>query len=121
MQDFLKQFESITRNFTKLNYEITQEVLVEVANEMARRLSNATHTKGTGTFAGSWKIKEYKNVKYVYNSAGTKGQDKGIPLSNLAEYSDRGPVAFILETWDRNKDEILRLFVQKMEQRLKNQ
>lgn len=118
--DLQKQMEIIINKFKKINFKYTQEALDECSNETVRRLSGATNTKdGIGFFKSGWKSKKYPNAQYVYNDAGTGGIGKGIPYSNLAEYSSRGPQPFINSTWGKSKTEISKMFIKIMEKKLK--
>lgn len=118
-EDLEREMTDLVNQFRQINFEITQEALEEVSQELAQILASATHTAGTGQMKSSWRVKPYKNVKYVHNVRGTKGIDQGIPLTNLAEYSRRGPQPFIKKTWERHRQTITRRFVQLMEQKLK--
>ena len=117
--DLEKEMRTIVNKFSEKNFKATQESLKEVGAEMANVLTASTPaTKGSGLFRASWKIKSYKNAVYVYNSRGVKGLNAGIPVSNLAEYSARGPKPFIINTFNANKTKIYNDFVKKMKQKI---
>jgi len=117
--DLDKELRTIINKFRKENFKYTQETLAEVGNNMAQILSrNTPTTKGTGLFRSSFKVKPYVNSVYVYNDRGAKGINAGIPISNLAEYSKRGPKPFILNTFNSNKVQIYNDFIKIMQQKL---
>lgn len=121
MQNFAKDFEDITRQFSRQNYKITQEALEEASKKAAMIFSNSTVAIDTGQFKGAWKYQKYPNVIYIFNDRGVNGYGHGggIPISNLAEYSKRGPKPFINSTWEKVKHDVLRTFVSTMEQKIR--
>jgi|SRR5690554_28400 len=118
MIDIEKQFRTVINKFTQKSFDATQEALKTAAEDMAVRLKNATPVD-TGLFKNNWKVKSYHNVCYVYNERGGKGINKGMPLTNISEYSNRGPAPFISKTWERNKNEIKKIFIKDFERRIK--
>ena len=117
--DLEKEMRTVINKFNKKSFNATQESLKEVGIEMSHVLTAATPpTKGSGLFRGSWKIRQYKNAVYVYNERGAKGINAGIPISNLAEYSARGPKPFIINTFNASKTKIYNDFVKKMKQKI---
>jgi len=85
---------------------------------MIKRFERVTPTN-TGFFKRSWDVKLYPNVNYIYNPRGPGGLEKGIPLTQVSEYSRRGPKPFVFKTWERNKSDILNIFKKEFERRLK--
>lgn len=83
---------------------------------MCRRLERITPAD-TGLFKRSWKVKTYPNAGYIYNERGAGGIDKGAPISNIAEFSRRGPDPFIFSAWEKNKNEIKEIFIKEFERR----
>ena len=118
VKDFEKEFRILVNSFKNQNFNVTQEALKIASEEMAKRLMVASPSN-TGLFKSSWKVKQYTNVCYVYNNRGAGGIDKGIPLTNVIEYSRRGPQPFINSLWEKNKNEIKELFIKEFERRMK--
>lgn len=92
-ESFSKQMSRTLRQLKKVNYAITQEVIKTVTEEIKEDMQNATVNVNTGKFKDGWKIKQYKNQAYVYNG----------PLTNIVEYSSRGPRPFIFDTFRQNE------------------
>lgn len=116
--DFEKEFRRIINDFTKISFDATQEALKIAADETARRLMLASPVN-TGLFKSSWGVKQYANVCYVFNNRGAGGIEKGIPLTNIIEYSNRGPNPFIFRTWENIKNEMKEIFIKEFERRIK--
>jgi hypothetical protein len=114
-QEMIKQINMCK----KIGYEATQKALKASGEEMVKRASEATNTNGLGIFKASWKLAPYPNSIYIYNSRGVLGPDKGIPLSNLSEYSARGPHPFILSTFERSKQALFNAFKNEMNKNIR--
>ncbi|MDA3781198.1 MAG: hypothetical protein PF487_13380 [Bacteroidales bacterium] len=109
--NFQKEMATIINKYRKENFKATQKALEIAADELARTMaSNTPAGMGTGLMKRSWGIKKYPNEVYVYNSRGAKGFNLGIPLSNVAEYSRKGPNRFIGRTFEANKQKIVDTF-----------
>lgn len=113
--DFEGEMRKVLNKITEKTFDATQGALKSTADETSKIMASNTHTSGSGIFQRSWSQKDYKNASYVYNSRGVKGTDKGIPISNLAEYSARGPQPFVERTFNANKSRIFNYFIRAME------
>lgn len=112
--EFTKAFESIIKDFANSNFKATQEALYETAQEGTKILSRQTPIR-TGAFKEGWKVEgKYANVKFIYND---RLANNRIPLSNLFEYS-RNHKPFIFQTFNQSQGELLRMFNQKMKEKL---
>ena len=116
--DLETEMRKIVNKYRKINYKATQEALEVAGNNMARRVSRRSPTGATGLFKANWKLKKYPNAVYVYDERGTKGLGAGIPISNLAEYSSRGPKPFIANVLKANERNIYNDFKKTMIQKL---
>lgn len=92
-QSFTRQMDKVLRDFKKKNYAVTQKVIQTVTEEIKEDMQNATTNVNTGKFKDGWKIAKYKNQSYVYNG----------PLTNIVEYSARGPQPFIENTFTQKQ------------------
>lgn len=120
--DFEGEMRKVINKISEKTFDATQDALKDTGSETSKIMSaNTVSMTGTGQFQRSWTQKNYKNAVYVYNSRGTKGSDKGIPISNLAEYSARGPNPFVARTFSANKSRIFSFFIRKMEQNIRKQ
>ncbi len=113
--DFEGEMRKVINQITNKTFDATQAALKDTAQETSKIMESNTHTSGSGIFQRSWGQKDYKNASYVYNSRGVLGTEKGIPISNLAEYSSRGPQPFVERTFGANKSRIFNYFIRKME------
>jgi hypothetical protein len=68
----------------------------------------ATSNVKTGRFKAGWKVKKYPNAKYVYNG----------PLTNIIEFSSRGPKPFIREAWNRIQGDTKRKVINDLRQKI---
>ncbi|MDY0386967.1 MAG: hypothetical protein RBT65_07545 [Methanolobus sp.] len=117
--DLQKEFEIIINKFLKENYKATQESLKKITEIMVNRLTEITPIgKRGGVFKRGWKFKDYFNVNYIYNQEGVLGINSGIPLTNLFEYS-KNHRPFIQLSWNQNKKDIERLFIEDIQKRFK--
>lgn len=119
--DFENEMRNVLNKLTDKTFKATQAALKDTGNETSRILASNTQTSGTGQFQRGWTQKDYKNATYVFNSRGVNGTNKGIPISNLAEYSARGPKPFVERTFNANKSRIFSFFIRKMEQNISKQ
>lgn len=110
-----KEFDKILQEFSKKTFEATQNALKEVTQDMLLRFAQASPI-GTSVinYKSKWNYKSYHNVNYIYNE---KVNQKGIPLSNLLEYSSKGR-PHIRSTWDSNKADIQRKFIAIMQRKI---
>lgn len=92
-ESFAKQMDKTLRQLKKINYAVTQEVIKTVTEEIKEDMQTATVQNKTEKFKEGWKIKQYNNAAYVYNG----------PLTNIIEYSARGPRPFIFNTFSSNE------------------
>lgn len=113
--DLEKQFEKTLQSLTKISFEATQKGLLMAGEETVKIMSSATNTKGSGRFKASWKLKKYPNKVFVYNDR--KGDR--IPLTNIAEYSVRGPKPFIKQTEQTNQNQIKSFTIKKIENEIR--
>lgn len=120
--DFEAEMRKVMNQLTDKTFKATQAALKDTGRETSKIMTaNTVSMAGSGQFQRSWTQKDYKNAVYVYNSRGTKGTNKGIPISNLAEYSARGPKPFVERTFNANKSRIFSFFIRKMEQNISKQ
>ena len=109
--DFQKEMAKQINEFTKISYKATQKALAKAGAELVGIMKrNTPPTRGTGRFQNAWDVKIYPNAVYVFNTRGVKGENKGIPISNLAEYSSRGPEPFIRRTFKANEAKLFETF-----------
>ena len=110
--DLEKQFQKTLQSLNKISYEATQKGLKVAAEETVKIMSAATNPKsGTGAFKRGWKIKRYPNKAFIYNVR--KGGR--MPMTNIAEYSSRGPKPFIKLTEKANENRIRNVLIKKIE------
>ena len=107
--DFKKQFDTAMNIFKKDHYKITQEALKEVNQEIRQTMESASPPGDTGKFRSGWKTKEYPNLAYTWNG----------PLTNVIEYSRRGPQAFIMQTFRRHEMQFGRSVIKKIQNKLR--
>jgi len=84
-------------------------VLEAAADDVKNTMQAATTNVKTGKFKRGWKVKKYPNSKYVYNG----------PLTNIIEFSKRGPKPFIRDTWNRIEADTKRKVINGLRQKLK--
>lgn len=107
--DFKKQFDTAMNKFQRDHYKITQQALKEVNQEMRKTMESASPSGATGQFKAGWKTKEYPNSVYTWNG----------PLTNIIEYSRRGPRAFIMQTFKRHEIQFGKSVIKKIENKLR--
>jgi hypothetical protein len=117
--DFQKEMQTVINKFRKENFKVTQDALAATGLQVAKIMADNTPVgMGTGLMKKSWDFIQYPNRMYVYNSRGAKGFNLGIPLSNVAEYSQRGTQAFIGRTFESNKEKIFEVFNKEFQKRI---
>lgn len=104
-----KEFEREIRKYADKNFKIVQESLAETAEEFKKTLESATPVGNTGKFRGNWKQKKYPNTVYLYNG----------PMTNIAEYSRRGPAPFIHSLFESNKESVRKSLIKNIEQKIR--
>ena len=88
------------------------EGLEEATDYLADKLQAKTPVK-TGVTKDSWiKQKKYRNVKYINNTSVNK---QGYPIINVLEYSKTKGKPFVRKVVAREKGNIERIILQKME------
>lgn len=88
------------------------EGLEEATDYLADKLQAETPVK-TGVTKNSWiKQMKYRNVKYINNTATNK---QGYPIINVLEYSKTKGKPFVRKVVAREKGNIERIILQKME------
>ena len=107
--DFKKQFDKAINGFKKTHFKITQEALKETNQEIKETMKSNTDFSDTGKFRDGWKTKEYPNSVYTWNG----------PLTNIIEYSKRGPAAFIMRTFQKNEMRFAQSVIKKIEKKLR--
>ena len=86
--------------------------LEEATDYLADKLQAETPVD-TGVTKASWiKQKKYRNVKYINNSATNK---QGYPIINVLEYSKTRGKPFVRRVVSRERKNIERIILQKME------
>jgi len=118
-QNLDEAMKEIIKEYNQTVFEEVQKALTETAQEMAKVLEDASPIGNSnyGTpFKQNWAVEsKFKNAKFVYNKKLAKNR---IPVSNLIEYTSYN-TPFIQQTMNRYKEDMLKLFVSKMEQKLK--
>jgi len=109
MSNLEKEFQREIRKYSETNFKIVQEALDETADEFRKTLESATPVGITGKFRRSWKKKKYPNSIYLYNG----------PLTNIAEYSRRGPAPFIHTLFESYKKTLEKSLIKKIEQKIR--
>ena len=88
------------------------EGLEEATDYLADKLQAKTPVK-TGVTKNSWvKQMKYRNVKYINNTATNK---QGYPIINVLEYSKTRGKPFVRRVVSRERKNIERIILQKME------
>lgn len=88
------------------------EGLEEATDYLADKLQAKTPVK-TGVTKNSWvKQMKYRNVKYINNTATNK---QGYPIINVLEYSKTRGKPFVRKVVARERKNIERIILQKME------
>jgi hypothetical protein len=108
-QNFEADFHKILDKYKEKAFVETNKVLESAANNVRQTMQGATQNVNTGRFKAGWKVKKYPNEKYVYNG----------PLTNIIEFSKRGPRPFIRETWNRIQGNVQREILNGLRQKLK--
>lgn len=108
MEDLEKQFQKALRDFSNKNFKLTQKAIKETADEFKKTIV-ANSPVDSGNFKGSWRRKDYPNASYLWNG----------PLTNIIEYSARGPRPFIRDTFNRSKKDIEKTLITKIQQKLR--
>ena len=106
---FQDNFNKIVRDYMDKAFDETQKVLETAANDVKNTMQAATTNVKTGKFKRGWKVKKYPNSKYVYNG----------PLTNIIEFSKKGPKPFIQNTWNRIEGDTKRKILNGLRQKLK--
>jgi len=106
---FGSEFDKIVNEYREKAYQETQKVLEAAADDVKNTMQAATTNVKTGKFKRGWKVKKYPNSKYVYNG----------PLTNIIEFSKRGPKPFIRDTWNRIEADTKRKVINGLRQKLK--
>lgn len=107
--DFLGKF---IQDVQKEVGDTLNEGLEEATDYLADKLQAKTPVK-TGVTKNSWvKQMKYRNVKYINNSATNK---KGYPIINVLEYSKTRGKPFVRRVVSRERKNIERIILQKME------
>jgi hypothetical protein len=114
--DLEQQFQKEIRKFSNQAFDIVQEALEEEAESLKNQLAAITPVGPRGKFKAGWKKKKYPNHMYVYNDA--LGSNN-VPLSNITEYSRRGPHPFILSAFERAKSSIQQSLIQRISKKLR--
>jgi len=107
--DFLGKF---IQDVQKEVGDTLNEGLEEATDYLADKLQAETPVK-TGVTKNSWvKQMKYRNVKYINNTATNK---QGYPIINVLEYSKTKGKPFVRKVVAREKGNIERIILQKME------
>lgn len=107
--DFLGKF---IQDVQKEVGDTLNEGLEEATDYLADKLQAKTPVK-TGVTKNSWvKQMKYRNVKYINNTATNK---QGYPIINVLEYSKTKGKPFVRKVVAREKGNIERIILQKME------
>jgi hypothetical protein len=107
--DFLGKF---IQDVQKEVGDTLNEGLEEATDYLADKLQAKTPVK-TGVTKASWvKTKKYRNVKYINNTATNK---QGYPIINVLEYSKTKGKPFVRRVVSRERKNIERIILQKME------
>lgn len=106
--DFKKQFDTAMNKFKRDHFRITQEALKET-NQEVRKTMESNSPVESGKFRSNWKTKEYPNSAYTWNG----------PLTNLIEYSKRGPAPFIMRVFKSNEMRFAQSVIKKIEKKLR--
>ena len=107
--DFLGKF---IQDVQKEVGDTLNEGLEEATDYLADKLQAKTPVK-TGVTKNSWvKQKKYRNVKYINNTSVNK---QGYPIINVLEYSKTKGKPFVRKVVAREKGNIERIILQKME------
>lgn len=115
-----REMRSIFNEYREKQFKVIQESFDNLGDEIVKTMTNSTSAgNNTGQFKRSWKKKKYKNAVYVYNERGAKGIEKGIPISNVAEYSAKGPQPFIKRTFNFNAVRFFNIFLKDFTQKIK--
>lgn len=109
MDDLEKQFEKTLNDLRRISFEAANESVKEVAAETRDLMKSATTNVRTGNFKRGWDKKDYKLASYIYNG----------PLTNIIEYSKRGPKPFIISTFERAKGSLFRKLIQKIKNKIR--
>ena len=107
--------EQILTEYQSAMFDTRQEALQAGAEVFKSAVESATPID-TGEMARSWKIKtKYKDRRYIGNTRVAKGVvhrktkdgSKGVPLSNVLEYSEKSPhYGFIRRCFDNIEPQI---------------
>lgn len=108
-ESFQKQMDRIINNFKKQNFKLTNEAIREETKEIRNLMQTNTTNIDTGKFQAGWKTKDYPNSSWVYNG----------PLTNIVEYSARGPKPFIIALFRRNEPQIAQNLIKRIESKLR--
>ena len=107
--DFLGKF---IQDVQKEVGDTLNEGLEEATDYLADKLQAKTPVK-TGVTKNSWvKQMKYRNVKYINNTATNK---QGYPIINVLEYSKTKGKPFVRRVVSRERKNIERIILQKME------
>ena len=108
-EDFQKQMKTILNDFKKQNFGLTNEAIREETEEIRKLMQTNTINVDTGKFKQGWKRKDYPNSSWVYNG----------PLTNIVEFSARGPKPFIVALFRRNEPQIAKNLIKRIESKLR--
>lgn len=101
-----EEFAELLKNYAQRFSKQKELALEAAAEELRKDLSFASPKGETLQYMKNWiVIDKYKGVKYIGN---TTTNDKGIPLSNLLEFSSKGN-PHIQTTFERNKEKYFRI------------
>ena len=106
---FEKQMKTALNEFKKLNFKLTNEAMREENEEVKRLMQRSTINIDSGKFKAGWKTKDYPNSAWTWNGY----------LTNIIEYSARGPKPFIIDTFRRNEPQIAQNLIKRIESKLR--
>lgn len=107
--DFQKQMKTIMNDFKKQNFQVTNEAIREETEEVKKLMQTNTTNVDSGKFKAGWKTKDYPNSSWIWNG----------PLTNIVEYSVRGPKPFIVALFRRNEPQIAQNLIKRIETKLR--
>ena len=119
LESLPKELNEIFNDFVSQSFEVRQQALQAGAEVFKAAIEDAT-PKDTGEMSRSWKIKKYKDRRYVGNTRvaigkahrktkdGSKGEAReGVPLSNVLEYGEKSKhYGFIRQCYDASEPQV---------------